>query len=156
MNKYATGIGTEPETINMVRALVWALRPFLVVETGCDVGTMTREIGMVLKALGSGRLITCDINKRSVNLTRERCQGLPVEVRLCSGSDLPELGEADFVFIDSSYESRVKEMDNLKVGALGVLHDWKENTDIKHRAKEFDEFFFIDNLHGVALLRRKG
>src|SRR5262249_28040216 len=64
-------ICTEVETIALAFGFVRMRRPAIVVETGCNVGCVSRAIGEALLVNGSGLLFTCDVVEEFVKLTND-------------------------------------------------------------------------------------
>lgn len=152
-------IASEVEMHELLYGLVRHLKPTIAIETGAHVGYATCAMGLALRDNQHGRLISCDTDPERVRKTIERCQGLPVEVRVASGAELPELPEADFVFIDSSFESRRIELTRLKVGAIAVVHDTEceaesEINSMRSIIRQFPQHVFVSTNRGFAIVRR--
>lgn len=152
------GTGTEVEVQRLLSALVRALKPKLIVETGCYRGWTTRELGWAaMENLPAGRVVSCDVDPLHVHEARMRCAGLPVEVRECGGIELPELREADLIFSDSSYESRPFEVGLAKPGALVIVHDTNvcriEGHDLAGMVEGRGGLLF-DTYRGFGMLRK--
>ena len=120
---------TELEVRELLAALVRTLKPTLVVETGCYLGRATKAMGLALSKNGMGSLVSCDTDPEMVARAFHTCEELPVEVRLCRGIDLPELREADLVFLDSDYAWRRAEFVLVKPGAIVIIHDTRISYD---------------------------
>jgi len=121
-------ICTEVETLQLLFGFVRALRPKVVVETGCNVGCASEVICAALQANGDGLLWTCDVEPNFVDATQRRhmprCfaslqEGLQLVKRACANADL--------YWIDSSDSSRMAELHWLrehgKKGAVVLTHD---------------------------------
>lgn len=119
---------SEREVRDFLTALVRVLKPELVVETGCHRGLGTFALVVGLEVNRRGRLVTCDVVPELVEATRSYV-GPGVDVRCCAGVDLPELREADLVFLDSDYRNRRAEFDLVKPGAFVVVHDTRISYD---------------------------
>ena len=122
-------ICTEVETLQLLFGFVRALRPKVVVETGCNVGCASKVICEALEANGGeGRLYTCDIESANVEATRRRLMPRGY-TKLVDGLALvQEVGQlADLYWIDSSDSSRMAELHWLrehgKKGAVVLTHD---------------------------------
>jgi len=118
--------GTEVEVGLFVAQLVRALRPKLVVETGCFDGHTSAALLAACASIGGCAFVTCDTDHERVVETYCRLLGgpeTPWDVRNCRGIDLPELRKADFIFCDSDYSARVEEMLAAKPDAIIVVHD---------------------------------
>jgi predicted O-methyltransferase YrrM len=120
-------MSAEVEVLEFLYALVRLLKPDLCVETGAHRGLSAWHIGRALRENGAGRLVTCEIDGRLCEEARERCAGLPVEVRCESSLELEVAGEIDFLFIDSDLALRVREVRRflpaLSRRAVVALHD---------------------------------
>ena len=151
---------SELEVRGLLRTLVLVTRPALVVETGCYLGRGTIAIADALREARRGRLVSCDTEPsyvQGVNQHLERHQ-LPGEVRTCRGVDLPELREADLVFLDSDYRWRRAEFDLVKPGALVLVHDTRISYDSEvppHEGWVRDAGGILFNTHrGFGLVRK--
>jgi predicted O-methyltransferase YrrM len=123
------GVATETDVSALIASLVGALKPDLVVETGAYLGHTTREIGARLAIEGRGRLIALEIAADRAACAAQRCQAFPVEV--IAGDSLawtpPPRARIDLLFLDSEYETRLKECRRFKPWAsprcVIVAHD---------------------------------
>lgn len=123
---------TEIEVTDLVAGFVRALQPTLVVETGSAFGQTSEAIGRALARNGQGLLVTFEPDPQRARYTRERCGGLPVEVRGCSSLD-PDRGiealrgPVEFAWLDSLFDLRFTELDLLRPrlapAAVVGLHD---------------------------------
>jgi hypothetical protein len=100
---------TELEVSELVGAMVTALQPDLVVETGTAFGQTAELIGRALKRNGQGRLVTLEVDPERVQAAKERCHGLPVEVVQASSLEYMPPGPADFAWFDSLTHLRPQE-----------------------------------------------
>jgi predicted O-methyltransferase YrrM len=116
---------SERELRDFLSAMIRLLKPELVVETGCYLGRATKAMAEALVLNGRGRLVTCDTDDECVWSTCQQLgdAGRVVAVLQCRGRDVPELREADLVFLDSDYPERRAEFELVKPGALVVIHD---------------------------------
>lgn len=150
---------TEREIQDFLFGFVRALRPALVVETGCFKGVSTRALGQAVEANGTGRVVTCDIFLDHVTATQRATANLPVEVWACRGIELPELKRADFVFCDSDYRARHDEVMATKPGAIIVLHDTRISYDsaIEPHGRWVEEMggMTFGTHRGFGILRRR-
>jgi predicted O-methyltransferase YrrM len=154
----------SPETIRataievgvaeLLDGLVCALEPELVVETGSFLGFGTYALGWALERNCHGRLVSCDVVEEYVIRSRQHCSGLgaPIEVRLARGIDLPELREADLVFVDSAYADRKEEVLATKPGAIVVVHDTLRSYDT--RVEPLGDW--VRSLGGICLPTERG
>ena len=134
-------ICTEVETIALVFGFVRALRPRLVVETGCNMGCVTKAILFALQANDPhatepvSAVCTCDVDINCVNVVRLLADqhvkvGGGTNLYCFQGTGLEVLQRhpgADLYWIDSSDESRMAELHWLrehgKKGAVVLTHD---------------------------------
>ncbi len=68
---------TESEVTELVAAMVRALQPEFVIETGSWVGTTTQAIGEALVRNGHGELISLEISPDMCQRANQRCEYLP-------------------------------------------------------------------------------
>lgn len=119
---------TEVEVTELVSAFVRALQPELVVETGTYDGQTAEAIGKALQANGHGRLVTIEIKDTLVEMARDRCAGLPVEVFHGSSLDwlLGHESTVGFAWLDSG-QIRHQELEllfpRLASGGVVGIHD---------------------------------
>ena len=105
------GIATEADVSDLLGALVHALKPTLVVETGSYLGHTTVVIGRALLYEGRGRLWTFEIAPDRAEHVRLKCAGLPVDVWALDAKTFQGgLVKVDLVFVDSEYDSRIEEI----------------------------------------------
>lgn len=144
----------ELELLAHMFTMVVVLKPKLVVETGTNVGLMARALGAGCWVNGFGRVVTSDIDPNMCKYAQSICQGLPVEIRCCPSMDLPELREADLVFVDSSYESRSEEIKVVKSGAVYVYHDSYAEPWIRPQMKDEEYRVHLDTPRGFSIVRK--
>ena len=116
------GTASEVELGELVYGLVRMIKPQTAVETGTYLGWMSRRIGLALKENGFGHLWTCDPDDKA-NYIAEKCSDLPVTYFHGKSEHLAQLAEADFIFSDSSMESRPEEWRLAKPGCVFLMHD---------------------------------
>lgn len=115
---------SEVEMQEFLYGLVRYLKPNLVFESGSNHGFGTKALGMSVLANGMGRVVSCETDGDLYAIACDTCYTLPsVEIRHESSLNMPELREADFIFSDSDWESRAKEYELARPGALFVVHD---------------------------------
>lgn len=100
---------TEFEVSHLVAAFITALQPEFVVETGTAFGQTAFEIGVALQLNGHGRLVTLETDPTRAELSRRRCEGLPVEVLEISSMDYTPDHFIDFAWFDSLLHLRADE-----------------------------------------------
>jgi hypothetical protein len=117
----------EHEVSELVAMFVAALRPDYVLETGAAFGQTAYSIGTVLLAAGVGQLHTIEIDPERADITRKRCEGLPVVVEQMSSMSYTPPGGVGFAWFDSMPELRVPEFrrfyPQMAPGALVAFHD---------------------------------
>lgn len=101
---------TEHQVTALVAAFVTALQPDLVIETGTAFGQTAEAVGRALRQNGRGRLVTLEPDPGRARISRERCRGLPVEVRQESSLDYTPDGPVDLAWFDSLFELRPLEL----------------------------------------------
>lgn len=128
---------TEFEFLNLLNALVIAIKPVVVLETGTFLGYGTLAIASALKFNGVGQMITLDVDPcqparllaKAARLDHLICFLQTDAVEFTSTYAGPSF---DFVFHDSGGQ-RAAEHDNLKMrgkltpGALVAFHDTSQN-----------------------------
>lgn len=102
---------TEAEVTTLVAAMVTALQPDFVVETGTCMGNTAAAIGKALRANGQGSLVSLDVDSKCVAISREKCQELPVSILQMSSMDYVPDRPIDFAFFDSLVRLRVQEFE---------------------------------------------
>ncbi len=117
----------EVEVIELVAALIRAMKPAYVVETGTHVGHMASAIGEALKANGFGLLDTCEVDADRVLQARDACQSLPVAVHQVSSLEFTSTAPIEFAWFDSLLELRAPEFlrfqPHMVKGAVVGFHD---------------------------------
>jgi hypothetical protein len=147
-------ISSELELLVLMFGLVLNLKPKIVVETGCNTGFMTRALGLGCWTNGFGQVYSSDVDNNMVDFATEICTGLPVTIYRKPALHMDELFSADLVFIDSSYESRSKEIFRVKPGATYVYHDSAAEHWIKPEL-QFEQFkVHLDSPRGFSIVRK--
>jgi predicted O-methyltransferase YrrM len=120
----------EEEVRLLIKALVYALKPLVVVETGTAHGYTARTIAEQLVANGNGghlHTIECDVLKASQAEITVR--DLPATVWKSYACRLSphRFGPIDLLYIDGCLEERVTELEHywpaVTDGGLAVVHD---------------------------------
>lgn len=118
---------TEIEISELVGAFVRALQPEYAVETGTCWGQTAEQIGLALKANGHGRLVSLEVDAEKVEHSTLRCNGLPVQVVMCSSLEFTPEQPVGFAWFDSLLDLRVSEFvryrDHLIPGSVVGFHD---------------------------------
>lgn len=116
-------IQAELELTFFLFGLCLLTKPKLVLESGADLGSSTRALGLACKLNGFGEVLSAEIDPEKAKFAQSICAGLPVTVRQEDSKDLP-WESADLAFIDGAWENRLAELDRLKK-AIAVIHDTK-------------------------------
>jgi predicted O-methyltransferase YrrM len=128
---------TEDEVTELVAAMVRALQPEFVIETGSWVGTTTQAIGKALDRNGHGELVAVEIDRDKSLIARGRCASLPVTVLNVSSLDYVPTKPVDFVWFDSDPATRPRELELylpwMHHRTVVGFHD----TGPQHRVREF-------------------
>jgi hypothetical protein len=101
---------TEHEVSVLVGAFVTALQPEYVVETGTAFGQTAEAIGKALKDNGHGRLVSLEPDTQRAQFSRDRCEGLPVEILEVESMSFTPDAEIDFAWFDSLIHLRAEEL----------------------------------------------
>lgn len=147
-------IQAEVEMLSFLFSTVVELKPKLVVETGTNIGLGTRALASGCWVNGFGRVVSSDVNGRMVEFAKNVCRGFPAEIRQCPSLELPELREADLVFIDSSYESRTEEARLVKPGAVYIYHDSGAEPWIRPELAGEQYKVHVDGPRGFSIVRK--
>lgn len=159
-------MSSEREVVDMLEALVWMLKPEVIVETGCFKGYGT--LSLVNGALKNqfGHVYTCDLQSEMVEATRHRTLGVAT-VEQCTGVELiSKLPSIDFAFLDSGGQASVRreelELVLPKLSPWGVVAvhdtgethpDFREEFDRAVKELNLDAVFF-DSPRGFAILKK--
>jgi hypothetical protein len=158
-------IQSELEMLVFMFGLVVQLKPKLVFESGTNVGLLSRALGAACWVNGFGRVVTCDTDHRMTDYAEKVCEGLPVEVLWSPALKVPELEEADLVYIDSSYQSsrtspgfacasRVEEVKKVKSGATFVVHDTFAEQWLRACMKDEEMAVHLEGPRGFTVARK--
>lgn len=101
---------TEQEVTELVAAMVRALQPEYVIETGSAFGQTSKAIGRALVKNGHGRLVTLETDPARAKRARRTCQRLPVTVLETSSLEFTPEEPVDFLWIDSLLPLRAQEL----------------------------------------------
>lgn len=149
---------TEAEVTELVAAMVRALQPELVVETGTYKGDTMVAIADALLRNRHGRLVTIETNARRAKHARELAVGLPVEV--IHGDSLAYAPDApvDFAFLDSSFDARPQEYRRLaqflSPRAVVMFHDTAPHHPLRDKLRQLDlNLVHLPTPRGVSIGR---
>lgn len=126
----------EVEVSRLVAAFVRALKPELAIETGTGFGQTAEHIGRALVRNGLGRLVSLETDPSRVEIARERCAGLPVDVLEMSSLEYVPNGEIGFLWIDSLEELRSPEISRfaqwVSPRCVVGIHDTGPHKGLRH------------------------
>jgi predicted O-methyltransferase YrrM len=133
---------TELEVLDFLKALVIAVKPRLIVETGTFLGYGTIKLAEGAKANGFGRVVTVEYDPALFEKARERVQaaglGEWVECRNESSLTAQIDGDIDFYFSDSALAMREQEIRRLlpQVDPRGIIaiHDASSHFKVVREA----------------------
>jgi predicted O-methyltransferase YrrM len=170
------GMATEIEVVNLLGALVSALKPITIIETGMYLGHATRKMANALAANGlpNSGLYTTEPDDALYEKGKEliASSGLSrwVAIHKCTGFQLINRwqgGEVDFAFLDSTAEERPLELRALypllSKRAVVTVHDTSTyhdsvnrlRTNIYKTAWELNmSIMQFDTPRGLTLLKR--
>lgn len=125
------GDSTEIEVSMLVAAMVRALQPELVIETGTAWGQTTQMIGQALLDNGHGHLVSLEIEEQRLTYSRWYCHEMVcagvVSIVNCSSLEYKPDDYVDFLFSDSNYELRVPELEHferwMSERSMAMFHD---------------------------------
>jgi predicted O-methyltransferase YrrM len=127
----ADGCGTEWEYLNLLHALVIAIKPAHVIETGTAGGLGTLALASALSANGEGTVVTVDIGEcRPARELVKRYQLSSIVRFVCTDAYthcVTTNDSYDFGFFDSEVNARHQECAVLvrreKISGLALFHD---------------------------------
>jgi predicted O-methyltransferase YrrM len=160
---------TEIEVLKLLHSLVVALKPKVVIETGCYNGYGTEALASGCDKNGFGTVWSCDVGFDKLSITQARLQGSQLDnVKLfnCFGTELIKQvpSEIDFAFLDSGADGvRCDELrvlyPKLAKSGVVVVHD----VGIQHGLRPYFfrtmkelgmEYITFDTPRGLALVRK--
>lgn len=142
---------SEHETTTLVVAMVYALKPFRILESGCYTGQTTRVLGQVAKTYG-GSVVAMDVSNDLIEIAIKEVEGLPVEIIWCDSTrkDIENIpyGPFDFIFCDCigprerhiAFENLIK---LASPGAWAAVHDVAKHHGGHERYVPFFESFLL-------------
>jgi predicted O-methyltransferase YrrM len=165
-------MATEVEVLEFLCALVYMLKPQIIVETGCYHGHGTEQLirGCMMNHFGT--VYTCDMDVSCVMKTHDRINStapfMSVMIKQCSGIELIEgiSKPIDFAFLDSGGdEVRCHELKviypKLSPGAIVAIHDTGIQGFLREKylpplLRELGmQFVFFDTPRGITLCRKQ-
>src|SRR5262249_3734993 len=149
-------ICTEVETIALAFGFVRMRRPAIVVETGCNVGCMTRALAEALAVNGSGLLFSCDIEKQFVAVAQATVPS-NVTVTCETGLELiRRIPDADLYWLDSAADTRVPEIEYLRThgrkGTIILAHDTACYGDLNACVRSFERSVVLPGPRGLGVI----
>lgn len=161
---------TEAEVTELVAAMVRALQPELVVETGTHTAATAIAIGRALARNGHGRLVTIELNaakaaKATEAIARDFIETdagpSPLPVTVVAGDSRAYTPEqpVDFAFFDSSFDARVPEYRHLRASfsprAVVMFHDTGPHHPLRDKLRQLDDLdlIYLPTPRGVAIGR---
>jgi hypothetical protein len=134
---------TEVEVTALVGAMVTALQPDFVIETGTCIGRTTEVIARALKSNGQGELVSLDIDPARIQIARERCRDLPVSILEMSSLDFTPDRPIDFAFFDSLAKLRAQEFERylpwMHSRTVVAFHDTGSHHPVRERLRPLEE-----------------
>lgn len=155
-------INSESEVLAFLYGLVLLLKPKVIVETGSYAGFAARAMAAAVSANGIGMVHTFDTDPAAFSATQTLLQQTALRLGSWEAYQLPALSRmdllttCDFLFSDSSYESRMQEIRLIKPGAVGVLHDtgMEEHLDTAIRSL-YPGSVFIPTPRGLTIFQKQ-
>ena len=163
-------MATEVEVLDLLTALVVALKPEVIVETGCYKGYGTERLLRGAIKNGLGHVYTCDIDHSMVIQTREWLKDIGgCEIRQCTGLELINSISTpiDFAFLDSGGEARIRAeelravLPKLSPWGVVAVHDTGQ-THPDHReaiegvVRELNlDVVFFDTPRGMSIIKKR-
>lgn len=132
----------EIEVLDFLKALIVAVKPDVVVETGTFIGHSAISMAEGLKQNGFGKIITTEFDLKVYEKARQNIQasGLSkwIEVHRASSLDLQVDDQIDILYSDSEPSIREQEvrrfLPKLKTGGLVLIHDANSSFKVVREA----------------------
>jgi len=141
-------LAAEWEVCDLLYGFIRVLKPSLVFESGTGIGHTTKALILGCVANLKGRVVSCETDRDKVEQAQKFLGEFPnVEILNIPAATSYDLKQADFIFSDSSYESRVEEWDVVKPGALFVVHDICASPALAR---------FVNEHRGLSLAKGRG
>lgn len=155
-----TAGATEHEVTELVAALVRALQPDTVIETGVLHGHTTRAIGEALARNGRGHLHALEFDQRYAAEAARALRHLPVTVHQQSSLTYDPPGPIDFAWLDSDLDTRWREIERywpyLHDRTVIAIHDTGPQHPVRATLERFaDKLVLLDlpTPRGVTIAR---
>lgn len=144
---------TEDEITLLIGALVRAIQPEFVLETGTYFGHTAHEISMALFENGHGRLVTIEKESKTWQEANKRLAGL-TNVENIWGNTMEYVPPQtiNFAFFDSWQEGRAEEfmrfynMGFLKGGTIVAFHDTAPHHQVWKYVKQLEDEGYIKSI----------
>ena len=132
----------EIEVLALLHALIVAVKPELIVETGTFVGHSAIKIAHALRANGFGRLITLEYDSAVFQKAKQNIDasgvGRWIDYRNASSLDSSIDGPIDILFSDSNVNIREQEVRNflpqIRPNGLVLIHDASSHFKVVREA----------------------
>ena len=132
----------EIEVLDLLRALIVALKPELIVETGTFIGHSAIRIAQALRSNGFGKLITIEYDSAVFQKAKQNIDasglGRWIEYRNASSLDSIIEGQIDILFSDSDVKIREREvrkfLTQVKPNGLVLIHDASSHFKVVREA----------------------
>lgn len=132
----------EIEVLDFLKALIIAVKPDVIVETGTFIGHSTLSMADGLRQNGFGRIITAEFDPKVFEKAQQNIQssGLSkwIEAHLTSSLDLQVNDQIDILYSDSDPSIREQEvrhfLPRLKTGGLVLIHDASSSFKVVREA----------------------
>lgn len=155
----ADAYATEAEVTELVAAMVRALQPEFVLETGTHTGTTAEAIGRALAANGHGRLVSLELDPGKASAAAGRLAAAKLPVTVVTGDSRTYVPDQpiDFAWFDSSIEARVPEYERLlpffSSRAVVMFHDTGPHHDVRRRLVKVESLnlIYLPTPRGVAI-----
>jgi predicted O-methyltransferase YrrM len=151
---------TEHEVTELVAALVRALQPEIVVETGVLHAHTTVAIGEALARNGHGQLYALEAHRPYAVAAAQLVAELPVHVLAVDSTTWTPPGPIDFAFLDSELDTRWQEIERfwpwLHDRTVLAIHDTAPHHPVRKTLAQFEDKMVLLDLptpRGITLAR---
>ncbi len=150
-------MGTEAEVRELLMALVRALQPEVVVETGTGNARTAMTLAIALQVNGHGKLYTYETDRELVRNAGELMHGMPVTVMSAALDGQTAPLWVDMAYLDSGHDVRGREIEallpRLAPGALIVVHDVGDGRSVWDTIRPLID---AGQVHGLRLRTPRG